>query len=594
MPAPREAETAKLRGNVGPEATTMIVHVLAVDYDGTIAECGRVAPATAAALARVRESGRKLLLVTGRMLPDLREVCPDLDTMFDAVVAENGALLYFPTRREVRSLGATPEPSLVEGLQIRGVRFDLGTSILATDEAFAEPALAAIREAGVERTLVFNKGSLMLLPGGVTKGTGLAAALAALELSPHNLVGIGDAENDHAFLALCEGAVAVADAVPALRERADYVTRSPASAGAVEFIEEHLLTDATQLIPTLRRHHLELGQTAHGESVTIPAHGAKLLVVGPSETGKSTLTGVLVERLVASNRAFCLLDPEGDHQGLAELEGVVVLGGQPGPTLPSGDELRQLLRQPSARLVLNLSALTIPEKVTYATQALGVVAATRSTSGLPHWLIVDEAHHIAPAEGSSAVDMLRVAGESLTLTTLSATLLAPEVRRLANIVASTDLHAFKEAVDLLQTDRGPVRVPKVSGSALERGEALVMAVNDAKPRAQRFQVARRGVQHRRHLRKYAEGELPPDRSFYFRGPRGAMNLRAANLKRFCELAEGVDEATWAHHLARGDYSAWMREMIKDEELADEVAALENGAPDARRRVLEAVRRRYAV
>jgi hydroxymethylpyrimidine pyrophosphatase-like HAD family hydrolase len=564
----------------------MIVHVLAVDYDGTIAECGQVAPATAAALARVRESGRKLLLVTGRRLAHLREVCPDVDMMFDAVVAENGALLYLPGRREVRTLGAVPEPSLVDGLRARGVRFDLGSSIVATDEVFAEAALAAIREAGVERTLVFNKGALMLLPGGVTKGTGLAAALATLELSPHNLVGIGDAENDHAFLAVCEGAVAVADAVPALRERADYVTRSPGSAGAVEFIEEHVLTDAAAVIPALRRHHLELGQTAHGEAVTIPAHGTRLLVVGPSETGKSTLTGVLVERLVASNRTFCLLDPEGDHQGLAELEGVVTLGGQPGPTLPSGDELRQLLRQPNARLVLNLSALTIPEKVTYATQALGVVAATRSTSGLPHWLIVDEAHHVAPAEGSSAVDMLRVVGESLALTTLRASLLAPEVRGLANMVASTDLQAFQEAVD--------VGMPDLSGAALERGEALLTAVNERHPRPQRFLVARRGVQHRRHLRKYAEGELPPDRSFYFRGPTGAMNLRAANLKRFCELAEGVDEATWAHHLARGDYSAWMREMIKDEELADEVAALENGAPDARRRVLEAVRRKYTV
>jgi len=163
-----------------------------------------------------------------------------------------------------------------------------------------------------------------------------------------------------------------------------------------------------------------------------------------------------------------------------------------------------------------------------------------------------------------------------------------------NVVASTDLRAFQEALDLLQADGGPARVPDVREPALERGEALLMAVNGARPQAQRFQVARRGVQHRRHLRKYAEGELPPDRSFYFRGPRGALNLRAANLKRFCELAEGVDEATWAYHLARGDYSAWMRERIKDEELADEVSGLETGAHDTRRRVLEAVRRRYAV
>jgi hypothetical protein len=99
------------------------------------------------------------------------------------------------------------------------------------------------------------------------------------------------------------------------------------------------------------------------------------------------------------------------------------------------------------------------------------------------------------------------------------------------------------------------------------------------------------------VRKYTEGELPPDRSFYFRGPGGALNLRAANLTRFVELAEGVDEPTWAYHLRRGDYSAWLREMIKDPDLATQVAALEKAgdAPvESRRRVLEALRARYAV
>jgi hypothetical protein len=113
----------------------------------------------------------------------------------------------------------------------------------------------------------------------------------------------------------------------------------------------------------------------------------------------------------------------------------------------------------------------------------------------------------------------------------------------------------------------------------------------------RFRVARRRVHHRRHVRKYTEGELPPDRSFYFRGPGGALNLRAANLTRFVELAEGVDEPTWAYHLQRGDYSAWLREMIKDPDLATQVAALEKvgDAPaESRRRVLEALRARYAV
>jgi hypothetical protein len=150
----------------------------------------------------------------------------------------------------------------------------------------------------------------------------------------------------------------------------------------------------------------------------------------------------------------------------------------------------------------------------------------------------------------------------------------------------------------LATDRAdPEHAPSISPE-LQRGEALLATLGEQPSRTVRFQVDRREAQHRRHVRKYAEGELPPDRSFYFRGPQGALNLRAANLKRFCELAEGVDEATWSYHLARRDYSTWMRDMIKDAQLADEVAAFEGNGDwppaDARRLVLETVRRRYAV
>ncbi|MGH7263815.1 MAG: HAD hydrolase family protein, partial [Candidatus Rokuibacteriota bacterium] len=398
----------------------MIVHVLACDYDGTIASGGRVAEATRVALARVRASGRKLVLVTGRMLPDLRHVCPDVDELFDAVVAENGAVLYVPERREAKTLGGAPEPALLEGLRRHRVPFAVGESIVAMLAEFAEPALAAIRETGVERSLVFNKDALMLLPGGVTKGTGLAAVLAAMKLSPHNVVGIGDAENDHAFLGLCECAVAVADAVPALRERADHVTAAPEGWGVVEFVEEHLLADAAPLVPGLTRHRLRLGTTAEARPVTIGAHGTSLLVVGPSGSGKSTLTGVLAEQLVEAGRTVCLLDPEGDYRTLAGLPGVFVLGGQGEHALPAPDELAQLIPHPGTSVVLDLSAMSRSEKVEYATRVLATVAGVRTTTGMPHWLLVDEAHHIAPADGSSADGWLRPGSESNCLITLSA------------------------------------------------------------------------------------------------------------------------------------------------------------------------------
>jgi hypothetical protein len=133
---------------------------------------------------------------------------------------------------------------------------------------------------------------------------------------------------------------------------------------------------------------------------------------------------------------------------------------------------------------------------------------------------------------------------------------------------------------------------------LARGEAVLVDLRAPEPRAERFRVGRRRIAHRRHVRKYVEGELPPDRSFYFRGPEGKLNLRAANLARFGELAEGVDEATWTHHLRERAYSGWVESMIKDPELAREVAAIEAmsdlGGAESRTRVLEAIRRRYAV
>jgi hypothetical protein len=554
-----------------------------------------------AALARVRDSGRKLVLVTGRVLPDLRHVCPGVDEMFDGVVAENGAVLYFPATQEVRVLGDSPQPALIEELRRREVPHDLGSSLVATLAPFAEEAVAAIREAGVERTLVFNKGALMLLPGGVTKATGLAAALAAMGFSARNVAAIGDGENDHAFLSVAEVAVAVADAVPALRHRADFVTREPGPRGARAFIEEHVLEDAAALAPTIARHFLTLGERPDATPLQLPPHGTHLLVVGPTGSGKSTLTGVLVERLVESGRTVCLLDPEGDYQSLGELEDVVVLGGKSSHALPAGDELAQRVRRPRAGLVLNLSTMSRAEKVEYGAAALSAIGVARTAVGLPHWLIIDEAHHILPAQGSPGVEVLKQSREPVCLITLSVDDVASGVHTLPTTVVSTDRGAFDAALRSLGRARGGEGVAgaaSIGPAPLARGEAAIGWLNGSGPGATRFRVAPRRVEHRRHARKYSEGELPPERSFYFRGRENALNLRAANLLRFCELAAGVDLATWEFHLRRGDYSAWAREMIKDPALAMEIARLEaNGALTAevsRRDALAAIRRRYAV
>jgi HAD superfamily hydrolase (TIGR01484 family) len=216
---------------------------LATDYDGTLATDGAVDRETVAALRRLAASGRKLILVTGRQLGDLLRVFPDA-TFFDAVVAENGAVLYRPANRETRTLAPPPPSHFVEMLRRRGVKpIWVGQVVVATVEPNETAVTDVIRELGLDLQVILNKGSVMVLPASVDKATGLRAALAELALSPQSVVGIGDAENDQAFLAMCGCGVAVANALDALKAGAKHVTRGEAGVGVREVIDELIVED---------------------------------------------------------------------------------------------------------------------------------------------------------------------------------------------------------------------------------------------------------------------------------------------------------------------------------------------------------------
>jgi len=215
---------------------------LATDYDGTLARDGVVDAVTLAALARVRQSGRRLLLVTGRELSDLFATFAHCH-LFDRVVAENGALVYDPAARTYRMLAPPPPEKLIERLERQRVPLSVGHSILATVVPHEHAVLTAIRALGLEWHVVFNKGSVMALPSDVTKATGLGPALEELGIKPEQTVGVGDAENDHAFLRRCGLAVAVSNALPALKATADLVTKGARGAGVTELIERLLADD---------------------------------------------------------------------------------------------------------------------------------------------------------------------------------------------------------------------------------------------------------------------------------------------------------------------------------------------------------------
>src|SRR5207302_5715657 len=272
---------------------------------------------------------------------ELFKIFPHLE-LFERVVAENGAMLYRPACREEKVLAAPPPEAFVKALRSAGIApISVGRVIVATWRPHEIAILKTIRDLGLEYQVIFNKDAVMVLPAGINKATGLATALAEMGLSPHNAVGIGDAENDHAFLSLCECSAGVANALTRIKEEVDIVTRADDGAGVAELIDELIANDLRAREPALTRHHLLVGTRANGEEMRISPYGINLLIAGTSGSGKSTVATGLLERLGEQKYQFCVIDPEGDYENF---EGATTLGSA--ERAPSTDEIMQLLKNP--------------------------------------------------------------------------------------------------------------------------------------------------------------------------------------------------------------------------------------------------------
>ena len=218
------------------------LRALATDYDGTLAHNGAVSKTTLNALERLKNAGFRLILVTGRELNDLAAIFPELG-WFDLAVMENGGVLFHPESSTSEALAAPPSTEFVARLLARGLPLHSGQVIVATWEPHENAVLEVIKELGLELQVIFNKGAVMILPSGVNKATGLQAALQKLGLEPAEVAGVGDAENDHAFLDICGFSVAVANALPSIKEKVHFVTQADHGDGVVELIERMLVDE---------------------------------------------------------------------------------------------------------------------------------------------------------------------------------------------------------------------------------------------------------------------------------------------------------------------------------------------------------------
>jgi hydroxymethylpyrimidine pyrophosphatase-like HAD family hydrolase len=210
---------------------------LACDYDGTLAHEGLVSTSTILALKRYRGAGSRLVLVTGRETSDLCSVCSCVP-LFDRVIAENGAVMHWPATGQTRTLAPGIPHEFVRSLRGQGVT-PLGTGrvIVATTRRWEQTLLDVIAGQRLDLWLTYNKNSIMVLPAGVDKGTGLRAALGDLGIAAEQTVAIGDAENDESMLARAGFSVAVANALPSVKLRVDMVTEKANGCGVEELID---------------------------------------------------------------------------------------------------------------------------------------------------------------------------------------------------------------------------------------------------------------------------------------------------------------------------------------------------------------------
>jgi hydroxymethylpyrimidine pyrophosphatase-like HAD family hydrolase len=562
---------------------------LVADYDGTLASQGTVADEAVAAIEGLRTSGRRAILVTGRRLHDLLAVFTH-SRIFDLIVAENGAVVYDPGSREETVLANPPSKPFLRELRARGVQpLEVGQVVVATSDRHRATVQDAVWELGLEAQVICNRGAVMALPGGVNKASGLEYALRKLGLSRHEAVGIGDAENDHSFLARCECAVAVANAISSIRESAAFVTRAENGNGVIELVGQLITDDLRSFEGKLPQNLILIGTRADGTVIELAPYGRNILVAGSSGSGKSTFTVGLVERMIEKDYQVCIVDPEGDYGTLGD---VVALGNQ--WRAPSVNEVLSILEDPKINLSVNLLGIPLEDRPAFFAQLIPGLYAMRTRTGRPHWLVLDEAHHMLPDTwGHTGSALPRKLAETI-LVTVHPEHVAPEILSPIDLVVAVGrspertLDQFAKATD--QTLHWP------EGLSYQLGHVIAWFVTDAQaPFSMQPQPGR--AERIRHHRKYAEGNLR-SHSFYFRGPDARLNLKAYNLTSFCQMAEGIDEDTWMFHLRRGDYSRWFRHSIKDSYLADETERIERRgdlAPwQSRNMIRELVSARYTL
>ena len=544
--------------------------VLAFDFDGTLAVDGVVPPDVQSALEQCRLTGHALFLVTGRRFETVS--LGGLADLFTGIVWENGAVLSHQASGELYfPFGQLPQ-GIVEGLGQSGIPMERGLAIAATWLPHDQTVWEVLRTHGGGASVDYNKGAVMIAPMGASKGAGLERLLTICGLSPRNVAAFGDAENDLSMLKLAEVAVAVSDAIPAVREMADVVATEPGPRGVVEILRQYPLGDRYCDVPLHHERPIPLGQRADGAQVTVPASrlaGRNLGVFGDSGTGKSWMVGLLAEGLHHEDYQVLIIDPEGDFGVLRALPQFVVLEGDRS-SLPAPASVVSLLDAAVVSAVLDLSRYPPHLRTAYVAELLRALRPLRHRKYRPHWIVIEEAQQFLTPEGevtSAVLPWLKDGGwafVSYRPDRMDETVLQQLHQLLLTRLTES------EALRALQTHCKDCSIDDAKATALPPGNALLCGGTVAQLRP-----AMRRVPHVRHLYKYLDTPLPPGKRFWFRDERGGIGVEAASLFEFLQQIPTLPIQSLEYHDRRQDFVRWAEHTLGDTALAARLRKLSN-------------------
>lgn len=573
----------------------MYCRVIACDFDGTGADDGHLAPDISAALGTARAQGIVTLLVTGRVLEDVQVACSDF-SCFDAVVAENGAVIWLCRSDRRIQLGAPPPDSFLGELRAHKIPFHTGAVVVGTWSHYASQVLDLVRRCGIDGQLVFNREALMILPSGVNKAAGVARSLEELHRSERNLIAIGDAENDLPLLASAEIGIAPRDSVPVVAAQADEQLSRPGASGVAHYV--YGLLEQGNIIGTPLRQKITLGYATNGTPVLFPGSGRNAIICGDPRSGKSWLAGLIAEQLIEQGYRLCIIDPEGDYVPLGQRPKILSLGHD--LPLPAASVVPRVLADEPLSLVLNLSSLSLTEQVAYVDELLTALEATRAVTGIPHWVVIDEAHYFFD-QLSSVSRRIEARTGNFLLATYRPSLIANEVyfHVGAYLLTKTTIDEERYFVTKLLQLRGPQDLmSRDTLKELEMPRAGLLIEESTGPRWHVFTPGERVAGHAHHARKYADTRLPDDKAFRFLYTDGMAPVVAHNVVEFHEAVETVPLSSLRHHLSAGDFSRWAAEVLGDDQLARGLRKLEKitavGVVPDRKEILAHIEDHYLI